>query len=578
MEKQEKRTRLRICVEISLMLLLTVLLVNFFKAKPLRMDLQLRMSIDTTHSGVFELFVNNKIQRLSVKNGENFLKFKLPKEMIRQIKLKFAQDGAQFIIRRVELRSLLKSTVWEGSFVNRLISFTHNLKRKAEGKKEAGFVTLSGDAYLVFTGQFYPRIEKLSKNRLMDFLITSLILLILFLIVHNLDFKLILKLLARNKGAPVIILFLAFLLLPMVNHWVKLIQPLNLEEKKVIIREPEFRVDPLSDYLKLYQRYYEDNLIYRGYSVYLNNLFKVKVFNKSPLDKVLLGKNKWLFMARESNRDLIGYFRNIYHFTPKELEYWADVLTERKNWLRERGIIHIFVIVPNKNTIYPEFMPDYFRKISKESRLEQLMLYLKDKTDLELIDLREVLIPAKAACQLYDRTDSHWNDYGGYLAYVKILEVLAGYFPELKPLKITDFEFQKLNERGGDLAIMLSLQDSVFRENKIRMKYHRKFIARFGIQKEIPGWSPWIKLGLSTNEAADLPGILVVHDSFMHQIKPFLSEHFKKVVYIWDWYLNFFNKIITKEKPIIVIEQINERALLDLKPVNPDLKIPVNEN
>ena len=61
----------------------------------------------------------------------------------------------------------------------------------------------------------------------------------------------------------------------------------------------------------------------------------------------------------------------------------------------------------------------------------------------------------------------------------------------------------------------------------------------------------------------------MVHDSFAHQMKQFLSEDFSKIVYIWDWSLNFFDKIIEKEEVKIVIDEMVEYSLLSRLPVNP---------
>ena len=52
-------------------------------------------------------------------------------------------------------------------------------------------------------------------------------------------------------------------------------------------------------------------------------------------------------------------------------------------------------------------------------------------------------------------------------------------------------------------------------------------------------------------------------------MKQYLSEDFSKIVYIWNWSLNFFDKIIEKEEIKIVIDEMVEYSLLSRLPVNP---------
>jgi hypothetical protein len=67
---------------------------------------------------------------------------------------------------------------------------------------------------------------------------------------------------------------------------------------------------------------------------------------------------------------------------------------------------------------------------------------------------------------------------------------------------------------------------------------------------------------------APLPPALMVHDSFAHPMKQFLSEDFAKTVYIWNWGLNFFDQVIEREKVKIVIDQMAEFSLLSRFPGN----------
>ena len=65
-----------------------------------------------------------------------------------------------------------------------------------------------------------------------------------------------------------------------------------------------------------------------------------------------------------------------------------------------------------------------------------------------------------------------------------------------------------------------------------------------------------------------LPSAVVLHDSFVpSELEPLLSEHFRRVVYLW---LNDFDIwTIARERPDLVIEEKVERYFSTSRPSNP---------
>ena len=71
---------------------------------------------------------------------------------------------------------------------------------------------------------------------------------------------------------------------------------------------------------------------------------------------------------------------------------------------------------------------------------------------------------------------------------------------------------------------------------------------------------------------SNLPRAVVIRDSFMSAVAPFLSEHFSRAVYVWR--NDFDAASIEAEHPDVVIQEIVGRHLYDYVPT-PEL-IPVN--
>src|SRR5471032_1208221 len=83
-------------------------------------------------------------------------------------------------------------------------------------------------------------------------------------------------------------------------------------------------------------------------------------------------------------------------FRDSELEAWRDLLQGRHDWLAQRGIRYLFVIPPDKHTIYPEHLPDWLVTAARPpQRLDQFIQYMKAHSDVPVLDLRQTLLDAK---------------------------------------------------------------------------------------------------------------------------------------------------------------------------------------
>jgi alginate O-acetyltransferase complex protein AlgJ len=409
---------------------------------------------------------------------------------------------------------------------------------------------------------YVHNVDQMQKNKVFYYFIAGVLSLLFFYIVHFLDSRAFIKLLKLKPmvSGVLVFIFMAVIYFPQINRVISLSGQAHLGEKRKMAVNPEFRWDRMFRYLKEFTPYYNDHFSFRGESIYLNNLLKVKLFKVSPTPTVLIGKNGWLFYDKPVNQPgTVDYYRALNPFSVKELEQWKNLLEQRHQWLAARGILYLFIIVPNKNTIYPEFMPDHIRRVNKKSRMDQLVEYLEKHSRVPLLDTRPALKDAKTQYPVYSKTDSHWNDYGAYIAHREIINYISRCFKEAKPLPLSRFDIKNANHMGGDLAIMLSLHEEILRENIIRMIPSPPFTFKESRKENI---SRYVRQLQTQCPTAPLPNILMVHDSCCHRLKPFLSEKFSKVLYIWDWDLNFYPGIIDREKPKLVIDEMAERFLM----------------
>ncbi len=372
-------------------------------------------------------------------------------------------------------------------------------------------------------------------------------------------------------------LFLLLTALPLLETVFQIDAGKGLSEKRTLASFPrlEPRLDSLKAFPSAFEAYYNDNFGFRQRLVRAFNYAMVVWLRTAP-DRggqdqplqaegtVILGKDGWLFYAGER---IIEYHRSTTPFNDAGLRAWQEAIEARRDWLSERGIAYLFMIAPNKHTIYPQYLPNHVKRIQEVSRLDQLMEWMTERSDLSILDLRPQLSSAARRQKIYNQTGTHWNAQGAFIAYQQMMKALAQDFPDLTPRTLNDFTEQKIRYSGG-LSRALGLH-RILTEDFTRLRSRTERLARRSQESIRPSEKPrsaqHIPYAMVEGDEGG-PRAVVFHDSFMNAIKPFLSEHFSRIAYYWQ--RNFDPSVIEHERPDVVIQEIVERRLVRNRPVS----------
>lgn len=354
----------------------------------------------------------------------------------------------------------------------------------------------------------------------------------------------------------VIVIFLGIISLPLAGKLLPTEGAFALTENRRPAPLPTIRLDgpgwgySIVSFPRRFERYWNDSFAFRWYLIRAHSLAKLAL-GVSPSPKALVGQDGYLFYAAEQSVD---YFRNVKPFTTQELARWREDLEQRRDWLAERGIRYLVVVAPDKETIYPEFMPPALRPVRSESRLDQLLADLHQHSKVEVVDLRPALISAKATGRVYHKTDTHWNDAGALVASREILDRLQSWYPAISD-SLPRGMLQTRLTAGGDLARILALEDR-FPEERIDWVPAIPLRARQATS-EATG-----SVDVSIMECDDCmgPDVVMNHDSFNANLAPLLAEHFRRLVLVEG--SKIANALIEREKPAIVIQEFVERGLM----------------
>lgn len=167
--------------------------------------------------------------------------------------------------------------------------------------------------------------------------------------------------------------------------------------------------------------------------------FNAKLFRTSVDARVILGKDGWLYAA-ETAADYMGESMG-----EEALTYGARNLYLMHEYVRNNGAQLVFTISPNKNSLYPDHMPERY-PMGTSSDATRLSLLLAEQ-GVPYVDLFTVFRQEEAV--LYYLTDTRWTTRGAALAADTILQHFhksTGYF---------DGTFQIKTNRSGNLYSML---------------------------------------------------------------------------------------------------------------------------
>ncbi len=126
---------------------------------------------------------------------------------------------------------------------------------------------------------------------------------------------------------------------------------------------------------------------------------------------VIIGRNGWLYINQVQSVDF--YLGNCI-LSDAEMERWRYSYERLKNLFEERGVKLAIVIGPDKEQVYPEFMPSY--KINSVYKRQLLFeKYMHENSNVDFYyPIRELAAP-KGMYNTYYQCDTHWNEAGGLL-------------------------------------------------------------------------------------------------------------------------------------------------------------------
>lgn len=300
---------------------------------------------------------------------------------------------------------------------------------------------------------------------------------------------------------------------------------------------------------KLFDNYINDHFFLRSLFIkYLSII--LHYFDISISKEVLIGKDGWLFLA--ANHDVIDMHRGIKNLSPEEVEDWINVMSSDVQFLKKKGIDFWFIIVPNKHSVYKQYLPDWCTTTGP-SFTDTLIQKLRLQENIHWIDLRPLMIETAKKFPVYGKYDSHWDDMGAYIAYKDIMRHLSNFLNVfLLPEESIKFSIKRLS---GGSAGLINLHDRLFEEQIIAEVTNSSIIYK----KETKDYT---KIGWESITSKSAARAAIFCDSFVNgRMSKYLQESFSYSFFKHHQSRQLNKELILEQHPNVVLYIIVERLI-----------------
>jgi hypothetical protein len=351
------------------------------------------------------------------------------------------------------------------------------------------------------------------------------------------------------------------------------------KENRTLQKKPEISINQKIDtqYGAKLEQWLKDHFYKRRDIINIYQKLDVIMRKRMQNGYAMLGKREWLFYR---TGEAVSNYQNKIQFSQIQLDIIKNNLFEQTIWLEKLGIRFYIIIPPDKNRVYPQYYPEYIKKVAQMGRGEQLASFIANNQTLIPLNL---IYPLKEMTEisllandddpenlLYYKNDTHWNSYAAFLAYRKLMELIKRDFSDIREINAENLKKNLIIYEKGDLARGLGIPD----ENYKKVQYYDLVpINGFKYKTILKAYDDKTDLfhSITSNQNKKYK-VLVIRDSFTIALLPFISETFGEVEYIGGRTIYPFQKKILEFKPDIVILEILERHIPGLLVNKPPLQ------
>lgn len=245
------------------------------------------------------------------------------------------------------------------------------------------------------------------------------------------------------------------------------------------------------------------------------------------------GRDGWLFLGDRFQSSFSQAAGRV-DVDDAHIGRWAQFVHSQEAWLAARGIGYAFVVSPAKWSIHPEKLPAW----APFPRVHPLDRLLATQASAQMPDLRGPLREASRTTPTFSPFNSHWTNYGAWIAWRELAANLRGARIDWGPLPVPVPRAVPLVKGYNEFAGMLGLRlDNPWTGFEPDPPYSSYTIENpDGSLSEVPGDTQTNLLDLPRTtrnpHAPNRRTILLLRDSTADSLSPFFQATFARTIQI----------------------------------------------
>ena len=283
----------------------------------------------------------------------------------------------------------------------------------------------------------------------------------------------------------------------------------------------------------------------------MQNAPRIIETRESEINKVLTGKDGWLFLANDSNESL-EHLTGQKKMATELLNRWSTLICQRQDHMAARKIPFVQVIVAEKEAVYRDHLPDTFT-ITEERPVCAIVKALEqNQRTLGFLYGPSAEEARRSPHNLYFKGDTHFSFQGAEaLTRQLLLQLfqLGDMYGRPRPNQLTSYPYKKAFQVGDLISKRVGTNVEMIDYPQAR-HVHISICA-----------TPEPRAGRvrGFHNSQGTGRLLMFHTSSADWMAPFLNDTFRDVMYLWGGEVD--SHVIDWFQPDYVVAQTNERFL-----------------
>lgn len=274
-------------------------------------------------------------------------------------------------------------------------------------------------------------------------------------------------------------------------------------------------------------------------------------------DIIIQGRSNWLFYKKD---DSVSYYKGTNILSEEEMANNLKLMEQLQEVCDAKGIKLVFMVWPNKEQVYSEYMPTY-EYVEKRKRLDIFTDYVKENSAIKFEYPLEELKRGKMYYDTYYAYDTHWNNAGAFIGVMEIYDALG-----METMDIADVKTVPTSEVLLGCCIVGNLDYRQYpRDTDVEIDYKKdiQILNTQGVCDIAVGNDPIYKVETNSSNKCNF---VLIGDSFRVSMVPYLQKDFSSSVFIHRDNLSEAKSEIQNADVLVVsaVERLDEEMFANI--------------